>query len=52
MSTPKEGDSDVVALIDENRDLFRRIAESNLPIAEEAQRALEILESTQEGGHD
>lgn len=31
-------------IVEENKDLFERLADSDLPIAEDAERALELLQ--------
>lgn len=41
-------ESEVLELLQEHRELFERLAESNLPISEDAKRALARLET--EGG--
>lgn len=48
--TPDPDRADVVSVIAEHEELFRRLAASDLPIAEDAQRALRLLE--QEQGDD
>lgn len=42
---PSEATIDVV---EENRNLFERLAESDVPISEEAERALELLRDAEE----
>ena len=36
-------DADPVELIEEHKDLFERLADSECPIAKDAQRALELM---------
>ena len=43
--------SDVIALVDKYEHLFRRVAESDLPISKEAQRALQLLDGEQGRGN-
>lgn len=51
MSTMGGPEDDPVELIDENKDLFERLADSDLPIAEDAERALELF-NEQRGGDE
>jgi hypothetical protein len=40
-------DAEVIEQIEEHRELFERLAASDLPIRQDARRALELLEAAQ-----